>query len=74
MVPLFYLISFSLLLPLTVFASDESADGGFYRAGLRHIEGGGIGYAEGYTTLEAFLAPDHTQWNLMPFFDARGLA
>lgn len=67
-----YFAFLALFLPLCMFASDESAQGGFYRAALRHIEGGGIGYAEGYTTLEAFLAPDHTQWKLMPFFDARG--
>lgn len=41
-----------------------------YRATLRHIEGGGIGYENGYTTLEAFLASDPCQWTA--FLDARG--
>lgn len=42
------------------------------RAGVRHIEGGGIGYSRGYSTLEAFLATDPGQWNAMPFLDLRG--
>jgi len=43
-----------------------------YRATLRHIESGGIGYDNGYTTLEAFLSSDPSQWKAAPFFDARG--
>ena len=43
-----------------------------YRATIRHIESGGIGYENGYTTLEAFLASDPSQWKLTPFLDARG--
>ncbi|MGE5196229.1 MAG: inverse autotransporter beta domain-containing protein [Anaerolineae bacterium] len=43
-----------------------------YRTTIRHIEGGGIGYNKGYTTLEAFLAPDPGKWPVMPFLDARG--
>lgn len=43
-----------------------------YRASVRHIEGGGIGYNQGYTTLETFLAPDPNQWPVMPFLDVRG--
>lgn len=43
-----------------------------YRATLRHIESGGIGYQHGYTTLEAFLAPDPSQRTSTPFLDARG--
>lgn len=39
---------------------------------LRHIESGGIGYEDGYTTLEAFLASDPSQWKLTPFLDLRG--
>jgi hypothetical protein len=42
------------------------------RASVRHIEGGGIGYNQGYTTLETFLAPDPSEWGVMPFLDARG--
>jgi len=42
------------------------------RVAIRHIEGGGVGYNKGYTTLEAFLAPDPEQWRAMPFLDLRG--
>lgn len=40
------------------------------RVDLRHIEGGGIGYSQGYTTLGLFLAKDPTNWT--SFLDARG--
>jgi hypothetical protein len=43
-----------------------------YRASVRHIESSGIGYNQGYTTLEAFLAPDPGQWSVVPFLDGRG--
>ncbi len=43
-----------------------------YRATIRHIESGGIGYDDGYTTLETFLALDPGQWPVTPFLDARG--
>ena len=43
-----------------------------YRVSARHIEAGGIGYSQGYTTLEGFFAPDPQQWLLMPFLDLRG--
>lgn len=43
-----------------------------YRAAIRHIESGGIGYDNGYTTFEAFLASDPSQWQVTPFLDARG--
>jgi hypothetical protein len=43
-----------------------------YRASIRHIEGGGIGYNHGYTTFEAFLAPDPESLCVMPFLDVRG--
>lgn len=52
---------------------ESCADGQrHYRTTLRHIESGGIGYDEGYTTLEAFLASDPSQWKVTPFLDARG--
>jgi len=41
------------------------------RAGIRHIESGGIGYEDGYTTLEGFFSPDPNLWAVMPFLDAR---
>lgn len=43
-----------------------------YRTTIRHIESGGIGYDEGYTSLELFLASDPSQWTITPFFDGRG--
>jgi hypothetical protein len=43
-----------------------------YRTTIRHIESGGIGYKDGYTTFEAFLASDPSQWRVTPFLDARG--
>lgn len=43
-----------------------------YRTAIRHIERGGIGYEDGYTTLEAFIASDPSQWSFTPFLDARG--
>ena len=54
------------------YAEAESfANGNYYRTAVRHIESGGIGYEEGYTTLEAFLAPNPNQSSVTPFFDAR---
>lgn len=43
-----------------------------YRTSIRHIEGGGIGYNQGYTTLEAFLALDPSRSSVIPFIDVRG--
>lgn len=43
-----------------------------HRVSVRHIEGGGIGYHQGYTTLETFLASDPSDWPVMPFLDIRG--
>lgn len=40
------------------------------RFGVRHIEGKGIGYHQGYTTLEAFLGRKFN--NSLPFIDLRG--
>ncbi len=42
-----------------------------YRTTIRHIESGGIGYDQGYTTLEAFFASDPSRWSVTPFLDAR---
>jgi hypothetical protein len=44
----------------------------YMRAAVRHIEAGGIGYENGYTTLEMFLATDPNQWIAIPFLDLRG--
>ncbi len=55
---------FAVVLPLSNFAGVHQEkvncpDGKrHYRAAVRHIESGGIGYEDGYTTLEAFLASD----------------
>ena len=43
-----------------------------YRMGLRHIEAGGIGYDNGYTTLEGFFAPSPDTSTIMPFLDVQG--
>src|SRR5579872_4722137 len=37
---------------------------------VRHIEKEGIGYKEGYTTLEGFSALNYDEW--IPFVDLRG--
>lgn len=42
------------------------------RVAARHIEAGGIGYDEGYTTVEGFFAPNPSSWSYMPFLDVRG--
>lgn len=42
------------------------------RATIRHIERGGIGYEDGYTTFEAFFSSDPSRWKVTPFLDARG--
>lgn len=43
-----------------------------YRGTFRHIERGGIGYEDGYTTFETFVAADPSRWVVTPFLDARG--
>ncbi|MBX7066083.1 MAG: inverse autotransporter beta domain-containing protein [Parachlamydiales bacterium] len=71
-------VFFASALSLSGFAavqneSENCPDGKqHYRANLRHIERGGIGYRDGYTTLEVFFASDPSQWEVTPFFDARG--
>lgn len=50
------------------FESDEL----YYQNTLRHIEGRGIGYKEGYTTFQTFLAKEPSQSIITPFLDARG--
>ncbi|MDR3624109.1 MAG: inverse autotransporter beta domain-containing protein [Chlamydiales bacterium] len=42
------------------------------RAGVRHIEGKGVGYNTGYTTIETFLAPSPQEFPTLPFVDLRG--
>jgi hypothetical protein len=52
---------------------EECIDGKqHYRANIRHIEKGGIGYEDGYSTLETFLALDPSRSSITPFLDARG--
>lgn len=41
-------------------------------AGVRHIEGKGIGYEKGYSTLELFFSPDVERFKTLPFLDLRG--
>ena len=55
--------------------TEECSPGKRYdRASVRHIEGGGIGYNQGYTTFEAFLNSGPGHWPVMPFLDIRGLS
>lgn len=49
-----------------------SGDKEHYRMSVRHIESGGIGYDNGYTTLETFFAPTPNELSIMPFLDIRG--
>ncbi len=63
-----FFVFFAVLLSLSCFAGEPR----HYRTTLRHIESGGIGYEDGYTTLEAFLASDPSRWAVTPFLDARG--
>lgn len=60
---------FAFLLPFGSFAVPPEQH---YRAAVRHIESGGIGYQHGYTTLEAFIASNPSQWRVTPFLDVRG--
>ncbi|HSX11315.1 MAG TPA: hypothetical protein VLF94_06355, partial [Chlamydiales bacterium] len=74
----FYFVFCAVILPLSGFTDaprkEENCPDGkqHYRATLRHIEKGGIGYEDGYTTLEAFLSSDPSQWRVTPFLDVRG--
>ena len=43
-----------------------------WRAGVRHKEAHGIGYKDGYSTLEVFGLSDHCGTHFLPFFDLRG--
>ena len=75
---MFCLHFFAAMLPLSALAAAQAEEGTcargkqHYRTTIRHIESGGIGYKDGYTTFEAFLAPDPSQWTITPFLDARG--
>lgn len=68
----------TIVLPLSSFAAIQKEEAHcspgkkHYRTSIRHIESGGIGYEDGYTTLEMFLAPDPNQWKVTPFLDTRG--
>ena len=41
------------------------------RGSVRHIDGGGIGYNQGYTTIEGFFAQEPDEIRFMPFLDFR---
>ncbi len=66
------LLSINLLMQ-----ADESSDDCYpsqytRKASIRHIEGGGVGYNKGYSTLETFIASDPNLWSYTPFLDLRG--
>ncbi len=42
------------------------------RGSVRHIDGGGIGYNQGYTTLDGFFASEPNEDDFMQFLDFRG--
>lgn len=67
---------FSAILALISFcnghAESEYDPYPIYRTGLRHIESGGVGYRNGYTTLDMFVLGMPTEWCLTPFLDVRG--
>jgi len=71
-------VFFAIILPLIGFTAAHKEEGTcpddkrHYRATIRHIESGGIGYKDGYTSFEAFLASDPSQWIVTPFLDIRG--
>lgn len=71
------ILFFAVILPLGSFASVQSEEGEghngkqHHRATLRHLESGGIGYQDGYSTLEVLLCPDPGQWRITPFLDCR---
>ncbi len=75
---MFRFIFFAAVLSLKCFAASSKANENcpngkkHYRTTIRHIESGGIGYEDGYTTLAAFFATDPSQWTVTPFLDARG--
>lgn len=75
---MFRLVFLAVILPLGSFAGAQKAEeecpnvNQTYRAALRHIESGGIGYKDGYTTLEMFLSSDPGQRKVTSFLDARG--
>src|SRR5689334_4156318 len=62
------------VIPLSAELHKEECPSGkrHHRTAIRHIESGGIGYQQGYTTLEAFFAADPSHWKFTPFLDARG--
>ena len=66
---------FSLLLLSSLYA-EENCCGSFNkteRITLRHIESKGVGYNQGYTTLEGFFTvPSLIETQSVPFLDLRG--
>ena len=73
MVPFLAKLIVGSLVCFTAVASGDTAyNTQHYRASLRHIEAGGIGYKHGYTTLDGFFAPDPARCAPMPFLDIRG--
>lgn len=61
-----------LIFPLCVFSQTHASNGHLYRTSLRHIESSGIGYDDGYSTLEMFLSTDPAQRKFTSFLDTRG--
>lgn len=80
--PHFYSLAFFLTtISLNHVLSSDASSMGFtdcyshvhpYKLSARHIEQGGIGYDQGYTTFEGFFASDPAKVSVLPFLDLRG--
>lgn len=77
---IFYLFFLSLLCSSSITLSEHvpayaagwwTGENQHYHIGLRHIESGGIGYDNGYTTVDGFVAPTPSISNVIPFLDLR---
>ena len=70
------MLSLLALTSLTLFAAEETQETcdnapAPRRASLRHIESKGIGYRQGYTSVDLFVASNQPMHSLVPFVDAR---
>lgn len=66
------LLSIQGLLFSSLCASECSPDQLLFQGSLGHIEGRGVGYHQGYTTIELLTMPLYNRFGIFPFFDVRG--
>ncbi len=69
---MFRFLFLATALPIVSFASAAISETPYITATLRHIESGGIGYQDGYTTFGTFVSSDPSKWSVTPFLDLRG--